>query len=69
MAGDQHPLYLTSSIVGGGSYGNFTGETIFAGGLDSYGGVGVWVKEAPDAAMAVSAGLRRSCAVVHICWS
>ncbi len=40
MAGDQHPLYLTSSIVGGGSYGNFTGETIYAGGLDSHGGVG-----------------------------
>ncbi|KAL4431620.1 hypothetical protein ABPG77_001462 [Micractinium sp. CCAP 211/92] len=37
MAGDQHPLYLTSSIVGGGSYGNFTGETIYAGGLDSHG--------------------------------
>ncbi|KAL4458957.1 hypothetical protein ABPG75_013822 [Micractinium tetrahymenae] len=37
LAGEQHPLYLTNSIVGGGSYGNFTGETIYAGGLDSHG--------------------------------
>lgn len=37
LAGEQHPLYLTSSIVGGGSYGNFTGETIYAGGLDAHG--------------------------------
>ena len=37
MAGESHPLYLTSSEVGGGSYTSFANETVFAGGDFSHG--------------------------------
>lgn len=37
MAGESHPLYLTSSIIGGGAYNRFQGETVYAGGEDSHG--------------------------------
>lgn len=37
MAGESHPLYLTSSEVGGGSYAGFANETMYAGGDDSHG--------------------------------
>ena len=36
-AGSTHPLYLTSSEVGGGSYNDFANETVYAGGDDSLG--------------------------------
>lgn len=36
-AGPAHPLYLTDSLIGGGSYGGFKGETIYAGGEDAHG--------------------------------
>jgi hypothetical protein len=32
MAGPNHPFYLTDSIVGGGSYSSFQGETLYGGG-------------------------------------
>lgn len=40
MAGPSHPLYLTDSIVGGGSYSDFQGETVYAGGVDAHGAKG-----------------------------
>ena len=36
-AGATHPLYLTSSEVGGGSYSGFANETVYAGGDESLG--------------------------------
>ena len=36
-AGEYHPLYLTSSIVGGGSINNYAGETVYAGGDTDFG--------------------------------
>lgn len=37
MAGPNHPLYLTSSIVGGGSYSSYAGEAVYGGGEDAHG--------------------------------
>ena len=55
MAGPSHPLYLTDSIVGGGSYSDFQGETVFAGGVDAHGAPGLAGPRAP-------AGASRWCA-------
>lgn len=37
MAGATHPLYITTSIIGGGSLNDNRGETVFAGGEFSAG--------------------------------
>lgn len=39
MAGPTHPLYITTSILGGGSFTNYTGETVFAGNDTTHGTV------------------------------
>lgn len=38
LAGPTHPLYITTSIIGGGSLNDNQGETVFAGGEFSAGG-------------------------------
>jgi hypothetical protein len=39
MAGPNHPFYLTSSIVGGGSFSGFANETVYGGGEEVAGNI------------------------------